>query len=306
MSVTLLRSLDRLRSSIGHTPLMHLKSASSKSGVEVWAKLEWLQLGGSVKTRAAFNMIYQAVQDGSLTPDKSILDSTSGNTGISYAIIAAQIGLRCTIIMPENMTEERKIMLRALGAELIYVSGDLSGDEVHQFAKDTYARNSDQYFYANQYDNPHNWQAHYATTAKEIFDQTDGKVSHFAAALGTTGTFTGTGRRLKELKSGIQLIGLNVAEEDNEIEGWKHLASSNHPEIYDDQLADHHLHITTQDAFSWVTQLARQEGLMVSPSSAAAVAGAAKLAQQIDQGTIVTVMPDDGSRYGEIMNRLFA
>jgi cysteine synthase B len=305
MQSILLSQLDHLKSYVGNTPLMPLVNAYDKPGVQIHLKLEWQQLGGSVKTRAAFNMIYEAVKSGSLTPDKSILDSTSGNTGISYAVIAARLGLPCTIIMPENVTEERKTILKALGAEIIFVSKDLTGDEVHQFAKDTYAANPEKYFYANQYDNPHNWQAHYHTTAKEIFKQTAGKVTHFAAALGTTGTFTGTGRRLKELSPEIKVIGLNVEEQDNEIEGWKHLATSKHPEIYDGSIADQHLHITTAEAFVWVKKLARQEGLLVSPSSAAAVAGAVRLADQIDSGIIVTVLPDDANKYGEIIQRIF-
>ena len=301
----LLGKLDKIRPYIGKTPLLQLCHSFSKPGVQVWLKIEWQQFGGSVKSRAAFNIIWDGIQTGALTKNKSILDSTSGNTGISYAMIAARVGLRCTIIMPDNVTEERKSILRALGAELVYVSGDMTGDEVHQFAKDTYASDPEKYFYANQYDNPSNWQAHCKTTAPEVFDQTSGAVTHFAAALGTTGTFTGTGRRLKELNPSIRLIGLNVAEQENEIEGWKHLASSKNPEIYDETLADEHLFVTTDEAFGWVRKLARHEGLLVSPSSAAAVAGAVQLAQRIEQGVIVTVLPDDASKYGEIMNRIF-
>jgi len=306
MQSELLAKLDKLLPYIGNTPLLAITNAYSKTNVQIRAKLEWQQLGGSVKTRPAFHMIREAILNNTLTPKKSILDSTSGNTGIGYAIIAARLGLSCTIIMPENVTEERKTILKALGVELIYVSSEMTGDEVHQFAKDTYTANPEKYFYANQYDNPHNWQAHYQTTAEEIWKQTDGKVTHFAAALGTTGTFTGTGRRLKELNPDIKLIGLNVAEQDSEIEGWKHLASSNHPEIYDADLADQHLHITTAQAFEWVRKLARQEGLLVSPSSAAAVVGAVQLAEQISEGLIVTVMPDDANKYGEIVERIFS
>lgn len=305
MQSNLLSALDQLSAYIGNTPLFPLENAYAKTGVQIHAKLEWQQLGSSVKARAAFNIIREAIRNGALTPEKSILDSTSGNTGIAYAAIAARLDLRCTIIMPESVTEERKTILKALGAELIYVSSDLSGDEVHQYAKDTYAANREKYFYANQYDNPHNWQAHYYTTAEEIFAQTEGKVTHFAAALGTTGTFTGTGKRLKELNPSIQLVGLNVEEQENEIEGWKHLATSKHPKIYDETLADHHVFVTTAEAFDWVRQLSRKEGLLVSPSSAAAVAGAVKLAEQIDKGLIVTVLPDDASKYGAIIQRLF-
>ena len=207
--------------------------------------------------------------------------------------------------MPDNVTEERKIILKALGAKLLLVPGEMTSDEVHQYARDTYAANPDAYFYANQYDNPHNWQAHYRTTAEEIFSQTRGKVTHFAAALGTTGTFVGTGKKLKELNPNVQLVGLNVAEQDNEIEGWKHLASSRHPGIYDAALADRHLYITTEEAFGWVRKLAREDGLLVSPSSAAAVAGAAKLAEELENAIIVTVLPDDASKYGEIIRRIF-
>lgn len=305
MQSRLLSTLDNLASYIGNTPLMPIVNAYSKTDVEIHAKLEWQQLGGSVKARAAFNIIREAIRTNALTPEKSILDSTSGNTGIAYAAIATRLGLRCTIIMPDNATEERKTILKALGAELIYVSSELTGDEVHQYAKDTYAANREQYFYANQYDNPHNWQAHYHTTAEEIFKQTGGKITHFASALGTTGTFTGTGKRLKELNPNIKVIGLNVAEQDNEIEGWKHLATSKHPEIYDGSLADDHLYISTEEAFEWIRKLAQKEGLLVSPSSAAAVAGAAKLAEQVEKGLIVTVLPDDANKYGAIIQRLF-
>ncbi len=305
MKSKILAALEHLRPNIGNTPLMPIVNAHRNAKVQVSAKLEWLQLGGSVKARAAYQIIYDAVKQGNLTSEKSILDSTSGNTGIAYAIIAARSGLRCSMIMPDNVTEERKLILKALGVELIYVSGEMTGDEVHQFAKDTYAASPDQYFYANQYDNPSNWQAHFHTTAEEIFEQTGGQVTHFAAALGTTGTFTGTGRRLKELNPDIKIIGLNVAEQDNEIEGWKHLASSCHPEIYDGSLADDHVHVTTDEAFTWVYKLAKQEGLLVSPSSAAALAGAIKVADELSHGLIVTVLPDDASKYGDIMNRIF-
>ena len=301
----ILTTLDQLANFIGNTPLMPIEKAYTKPGVQIYAKLEWEQLGGSVKSRPAFNMIRGAIERGELTPEKSLLDSTSGNTGIAYAAISRRLGLRCTIIMPENVTEERKTILKALGAELILVPGEMTGDEVHQYTKDTYAANPNAYFYANQYDNPDNWKAHYHTTAEEIFQQTNGKITHFAAALGTTGTFTGTSKRLRELVPNIQLIGLNVAEQDNEIEGWKHLASSNHPEIFEAELVDQHFHITTAEAFEWVQKLAREEGLLVSPSSAAAVVGAVKLAEQIEEGVIVTVMPDDASKYGEIIQRIF-
>lgn len=305
MSSNLLAKLDEIAKYVGQTPLMPIQNVFTKPGVTIYAKLEWEQLGGSVKSRPAFNMIKEAIVSGELTSEKSILDSTSGNTGIAYAIIASRLNLRCTIIMPENVTEERKTILRALGAELRLVPAEWTGDEVHQFAKDTYAKNPENYFYANQYDNPNNWKAHYLTTATEIFEQANEEITHFAAALGTTGTFMGTGKRLKELLPEIQLIGLNVEEQDNEIEGWKHLATAKHPKIYDESFADHHEFITTEEAFDWVKRLARTEGLLVSPSSAAAVGCAVKIAEKIDHGVIVTILPDDAGKYGEIVQRIF-
>ena len=304
-SPDLLFQFDKLSKLVGHTPLHHFSSLDPRPGVEIYAKLEWLQWGGSVKMRPAFNLMKEAVRRGELHRGISLLDSTSGNTGIAYASIASKVGLKATIVMPEDATEERKVLLRSLGADLILVPESMSSDEVFEYARQLALDHPDKYLDVNQYDNEDNWQAHAQTTAPEIISQTDERITHFCAGLGTCGTFVGTGRKLKQLNPEIQLIGMHVAEKENDIEGWKYLAGSRHPKIYDPTLADDNVYVTTEEAFSMVKTVARQEGWIISPSSGAALAGAQKVAAGVEEGVVVTVLPDDGSKYGEVLKGLF-
>ena len=301
----LLSQFDKLSQLVGDTPLHHFSSLDPRPGVEIYAKLEWLQWGGSVKMRPAFNLMKEAVRRGELHRGISLLDSTSGNTGIAYASIASKVGLKATIIMPEDATEERKVLIRSLGADLILVPESMSSDEVFEYARQLALDHPDKYLDVNQYDNDDNWQAHAQTTAPEIMSQTDERITHFCAGLGTCGTFVGTGRKLKQLNPEIQLIGMHVAEKENDIEGWKYLAGSRHPKIYDPTLADDKVYVTTEEAFAMVRTVARQEGWIISPSSGAALAGAQKVAAGVEQGVVVTVLPDDGSKYGEVLKGLF-
>ncbi|RMG62950.1 MAG: cysteine synthase family protein [Bacteroidetes bacterium] len=297
--------LEALAPYIGNTPLWPLRRAYARPGVAIHAKLEWQQLGGSVKARAAYRMLREAIQTGAYQPGQTLLDSTSGNTGIALAMLAAQIGIPITLIMPEDASVERKRILAALGVEMCYTPAELSSDEVFAFAQDMHARNPDRFCYLNQYDNSANWQAHYHGTAREIYEQTQGQVTHLATGLGTCGTFVGTGRRLREWNAGIQLVALHPDVKDNGIKGWKHLDSSRHPAIYDPQLADAHLKVTTEEAHFWMKQAARKEGLLLSPSAGAALAGAVKLADRLERGVVVTVFPDDASKYGALLQSLF-
>jgi cysteine synthase B len=290
---------------IGKTPLFPILHAFNKRNVRIYAKLEWLQMGSSVKARPAFNMIRQAVMEGQLSPAKRILDATSGNTGIAYAAIGASLGIPVTIFMSETASKERSTILKALGTEIIYTSAATTGDEAQQMALALYEKHPQTYFHINQYGNEHNWKAHYQTTAREIYQQTRGKVTHFVAGLGTTGTLVGTGRRLQELNPAIRLVALQPDVSTHLLEGWKHLGSSKAPAIYDATLAHDTLAVSTEESYEWIRRMARTEGLLLSPSSAAALAGAVKVAEQIDQGVIVTVFPDNADKYGEVINSLY-
>lgn len=302
----LLQRLEALAPFVGHTPLWPIQRAYHRPGVAIYAKLEWQQLGGSIKARAAYRMLGDAIAQGTYQPGQTLLDSTSGNTGIALAMLAARLAIPITLIMPEDATIERKRILESLGVQMHYTPAEMSSDEVFALAQATYARDPDRYCYLNQYDNPHNWQAHYDTTALEIYEQTGGRITHFACGLGTTGTFTGTGRRLRTWHEGIQLVALHPDVKDNQIEGWKHLDSSRHPQIYDPSLADAHLRVSTAEAHYWMKKAARWEGLLLSPSSGAALAGAVKVADRLEQGVVVTVFPDDASKYGHTLHALFA
>jgi cysteine synthase B len=299
-----LSQLDELAERVGHTPLVPITRAWQGSGVQLYAKLEWQQLAGSVKTRPAFRMIRDAIETGRLRPGMHLFDSTSGNTGISYAAIGAYLGIPVTIVMPADASQERKTIMRAMGAELLLTDSQLTSDEVFQYAQDLAAQHPDRYCYLNQYDNEANWRAHYETTAGEIYQQTEGRITHFVCGLGTCGTFTGTGRRLKVWNQAIQLIALHPDQADHAIEGWKHLDTSRHPRIFDAQLADQHLRISTAEAKHWMQHVARTEGWLLSPSSAAALAGAARLADTLETGHVVAMLPDDAAKYGAMWQQL--
>lgn len=288
-----------LASAVGHTPLLLLNHLTSglAPNVNIYAKAEWFNPGGSVKDRPALNIINTALAQGQLASGKILLDSTSGNMGISYAMFGAAMDIRVTLVIPGNANRERMTILRALGADLV-ISDPLEGsDGAMRLARQMAAEAPGKYFYANQYDNPANWQAHYLTTGPEIVDQTDGKVTHLVAGLGTTGTMTGTGRFLREYNPGIRLVAVQPDSPLHGLEGLKHLPSSIRPGIYRPDLADETIEIATEDAYRMAQRLAREEGLFVGPSSAAAAHAALQLASTIDQGTVVVIFPDAGYKY---------
>ena len=283
---------------IGRTPLVRLHQFERETpGVELYAKAEWQNPGGSVKDRAAARMVLEGEASGRLTPDRVILDATSGNTGIAYAMVGAARGYKVTLCMPENASPERKLILRALGAELILTSPLESTDGAIREARRLYAEHPEKYFYPDQYSNDGNWRAHYDTTAPEIIEQTSGRLTHFVAGLGTSGTFVGTGRRLRAFNPGIRLISFQPDGPFHGLEGLKHMPSAIVPSIYDPSLADVDLRIETERAYRMVRRLAREEGLLAGISSGAAVAAMLDVAKTIDRGVIVTVFPDGAEKY---------
>ena len=268
---------------IGRTPLVRLHQFERETpGVELYAKAEWQNPGGSVKDRAAARMILEGEASGRLTPDKVILDATSGNTGIAYAMVGAARGYKVTLCMPENASAERKLILRALGAQLVLTSPLESTDGAIREARRLHAADPDRYFYPDQYSNDGNWRAHYDTTAPEIIEQTSGRLTHFVAGLGTSGTFVGTGRRLRKFNPAIKLISFQPEGPFHGLEGLKHMASAIVPAIYDATLADADLRINTERAYRMVRRLAREEGLLAGISSGAAVAAMLDVAQTLD------------------------
>ncbi|HET7375661.1 MAG TPA: cysteine synthase family protein [Anaerolineae bacterium] len=289
---------DALFAQVGHTPLLPLHRISAEfPNVEIYAKAEWFNPSGSVKDRAAREIILTAERDGLLTPDKVLLDATSGNMGIAYSTLCAARGYRVKLMLPANASYERIITLKALGADLVLTDRFEGTDGAQLEARSRYAAEPDRYFYADQYNNPANWRAHYRTTAPEIWEQTDGRVTHFVAGLGTSGTMTGTGRRLKELNPNIELIAVQPDSPLHGLEGLKHMASAIKPGIFDAQLPDQNLTIGTEESQSMVKRLAREEGLFVGVSAGAAVATSLKIAAQIGQGVIVAVLPDSAYKY---------
>lgn len=283
---------------VGRTPLVRLRRiARDLEGVELYAKAEWYNPGGSVKDRAGLNIIEEAERSGQLTPDKIILDSTSGNTGIAYAWIGRVKGYRVKLVVPANVTPERKRILRAFGVELILTDPHEGSDGAIREVRRLYREHPDLYFYADQYNNPANWRAHYQTTAPEIFEQTEGRITHFVAGLGTSGTFVGTGRRLRELNPSIRLISVQPDSPFHGLEGLKHMPTAIVPGIYDPSLADENLTVTTEEAQEMVRRLAREEGLLVGVSSGAAAAAALAVARRVRSGVIVTIFPDSGDKY---------
>src|SRR2546428_2975796 len=291
------RTLER----VGNTPLLRLERvARDLPNIQLLGKAEWMNPGGSVKDRAASNIVAEARAAGRLGPGRILLDSTSGNTGIAYAMIGAAQGFPVTLCMPENVSPERKHILRAYGANIIYTDPADGSDGAIRKARELYAAEPEKYFYADQYSNDANWRAHYLGTANEIWQQTEGRITHFVAMLGTSGTFMGTARRLKELNPKIRCISLQPDSAFHGIEGAKHMASAIVPKIYDAQLADENLFIATEDSYSMVRHLARKEGLLVGISAAAAVVGSLKVAQHLSKGqsaVIVTMLCDSGDKY---------
>lgn len=293
-----LRARAGVLSLIGNTPLVQFRQVRAPSGVEIYAKAEWENPGGSVKDRPALNIILDAERRGLLDHSKVLIDSTSGNTGIAYAMIGAARGYRVKLFMPENVSPERKRILRAYGAEIVYTDPMEGSDGAIRQVRQLAAEAPDVYFYANQYDNPANWRAHYNTTAVEIFDQTEGRITHFVAGLGTSGTFVGTSRRLKELNPRITCISFQPDSAFHGLEGLKHMPTSIVPEIYDPVVADYEMFIATEDAHEMTRRLAREEGLLVGVSSGAAMVAALRVAHELHHGgVVVTIFPDSGDKY---------
>ena len=283
---------------IGNTPLLRLRKLGPRTpGVELYAKAEFQNPGGSVKDRAAVSIIREGERSGRLHAGVTILDATSGNTGIAYAMIAAAHGYRLKLCVPENVTTERKRTLRAYGVDLVLTSPLEGSDGAIREARRLYAEDPGKYFYADQYNNDANWRAHYETTAAEILEQTDGRVTHFVAGLGTSGTFMGIGRRLREHRRGVQLISVQPDTALHGIEGLKHMETAIRPGIYDPALADEDVAVSTERAYELTRRLAAEEGLLVGVSSGAALAASLAVAERIREGVIVTIFPDGGSRY---------
>ncbi len=299
----LLKRVLEIGKLVGNTPLVPLQHVFRKKNVQVYAKQEWKQLSGSVKCRAAYQIIKDAVTNYELDEDTILLDATSGNTGIAYAAIGQQSGIKVTLCLPENASIERKEILRSLGAEIILTSKFEGTDGAQEVARELAATYPDKYFYADQYKNENNWKAHYETTAPEIYKELPG-ITHFVAGLGTTGTFMGTGKRLKEFNPGIQLISLQPDSALHALEGWKHLETAVVPGIYDAQLANRNLEVSTEEAYEYLKAILKHEGWLVSPSAAANIAGAIKVANTLNEGIVVTVLPDNADKYGEVIKKI--
>jgi len=291
------RSLER----VGNTPLLRLERITRDlPNVQLLGKAEWYNPGGSVKDRAAFNIVKEGRRSGKFPPGKTLLDSTSGNTGIAYAMIGAAEGFPVTLCMPQNVSVERKRILFAYGANIIYTDPADGSDGAITAARELYAREPEKYFYADQYSNDGNWQAHYHGTAEEIWQQTEGRVTHFVAMLGTSGTFMGTSRRLKELNPNVRCISLQPDSPFHGIEGAKHMASAIVPRIYDPKLADEDIEIATENAYAYAIRASREEGLLLGISAGAAIAGCMQVAQRLrkdEEAVIVTIFPDSGDKY---------
>jgi cysteine synthase B len=289
-----------LLTSIGNTPLIQIRQVTKHlRGVQIFAKAEWLNPGGSVKDRAGQKIIEDGERSGQLTRDKIILDSTSGNTGIAYAMIGTIKGYRVELVVPDNLSEERRKALEAYGVKLIFTDPILGSDGALLEAKRIFEANPERYFKADQYNNPSNWKAHYETTGTEILHQTGGKVTHFVAGVGTGGTLIGTGRRLKESNPNIQLFGVQPDNGFHGIEGLKHIETAIRPGIYDETILNGTFFVKTEDAFEMANRLSKEEGLWVGPSSGAALWASLKLGESLRGGLIVTIFPDGGARYPE-------
>jgi len=291
-------ALSSLLDLIGNTPLIRLRSfETGLNNVELYAKAEWRNPGGSVKDRPAARMIRDGEQSGALTHAKIVLDATSGNTGIAYAMIGAAKGYRVRLCMPANVTPERKRILKAYGAEIVYTDPMEGSDGAIVRARQMYADDPDTYFYPDQYNNPGNWQAHYDTTGPELIEQTAGRITHFVAGLGTSGTFVGVGRRLREFNPATRLISVQPDSPLHGLEGLKHMATAIVPGIYDPTVADEDLGVATEEAFELTRRLARQEGLLVGISSGANLAGALEVARRAKDAVLVVVFCDGGDKY---------
>lgn len=286
---------------IGNTPLLDLSEFARTLGVPasvgVYAKAEWMNPGGSVKARAALRIIEEAEKSGKLAAGKILIDSSSGNTGIAYALIGSLKGFEVHLVMPSNVSRERKALVKAYGATLIESDPLEGSDGAIRLVRKLVAEHPERYFYADQYNNEANWRAHYSSTGPEIWQQSDGRITHFVAGLGTTGTFVGTGRYLRDCKPSVALIAVQPEDELSVIEGLKHLPTAITPGIYDDKLADEQLPIAAEAAWEMTRRLSTKAGLFVGFSSGAAVAAAIEVAKRLESGVVVTLLPDDGSKY---------
>jgi len=289
-----------IEANIGHTPLLRLARINNDLplGVEIFAKAEHLNPGGSVKDRAALSMILEGERNGKLRAGMTILDATSGNTGIAYAMIGAARGYRVKVCLPKNASAQRKRILRGYGVEIVETDPLLSTDGAQLIAREMYESNREHYFYPDQYNNQANWRAHYEGTAVEIWEQTQGRITHFVAGLGTSGTFVGTTRKLKELNPAIRAFSMQPDSPLHGLEGLKHMATAIAPGIYDPKLADDNIEVATEDAKEMVRRLAQEEGLFVGPSSGANVYAAFRIASTLPANSVVvTVLCDGGERY---------
>ena len=295
------RAGQQLVERVGKTPLLRFERIGAQfPNVEIYAKAEWFNPGGSVKDRAALAMVRDGERTGNLRPGKIILDATSGNTGIAYGMIGAALGYRVKLCLPASASPERKHILKAYGVDLAITPGDEGSDGAIRRVREIHAAEPDKYFYPDQYCNPANPGAHYATTAPEIWEQTQGRITHFVAGLGTSGTFVGTTRRLKEFNPRIRCIGVQPDSGFHGLEGLKHMATAIVPEIYDRSLADEDLPARTEDAQQMVKSLAREEGILAGVSGGAALWACFDVARRLpphERAVIVTIFPDSGEKY---------
>jgi cysteine synthase B len=300
LSTTLLGT--SLLERIGNTPLVRLERLSAQwPGIQILGKAEWANPGGSVKDRPASSIVLAAQREGRLTAGKHLLDATSGNTGIAYAMLGAAMGFKVTLCMPSNVSPERKRILLAYGAEIVWTDPNDGSDGAIVKARELAAQKPEKYFYADQYSNQNNWQAHYRTTANEIWQQTEGRITHFVTGLGTSGTFMGTTRRLRELNPEIECVSMQPDSPFNGLEGLKHMPTAIVPAIYDANLADRNIEMETEAAYATAKRLARTEGLLVGVSSAGNVAAATRIAEELAsegrEGVIVTILCDSADKY---------
>lgn len=293
------RIMPDLLSHVGHTPLFRLRSVTQSipDAVEVYAKAEWYNPGGSVKDRPAVAIIQRALEAGDLGTGRVLLDSTSGNMGISYATLGAALGIPVHLAIPANASRERLAILRALGAELTLTDPSEGSDGSRLVAAEILAREPEHYFYADQYSNPANWQSHYWTTGPEVLEQTGGRITHFVAGVGTTGTITGAGRYLHQAAPAVRVVAVQPEGPIHGLEGLKHLPTSLIPPIYDPTVADATEAVATEGAYAMARRLAREEGLFVGISAAAAAVAALRIAASLEAGVIVVIFPDSGVKY---------
>jgi cysteine synthase B len=282
---------------VGNTPIVKLNRLNPNPDVEIWVKLEKFNPGGSVKARPALRMIMDAIKSGELTKDKVIIDATSGNTGIALALIGRALGFEVELAMSEGVSEERKRILKILGAKLHLTPAEEGSDGAIRFVRELVKKYPERYYYVDQYNNHSNWKAHFYSTGVEIWEQTRGRITHFVAGAGTGGTLVGTGRRLKIYNPEIEIVGVQPAEPKHGIEGLKHMESSIKPGIFDETIIDRMVYVKTEDAYRMTKRLVSEEGLFLGISSGAAVHAAVELAKRLDRGFIVVIAPDGGEKY---------